>query len=78
MFFFLQKMLIFDPSKRITASEALQHPYFEDSGLTRISLSPSLAPRPLDARVATASPGLQRSEADSSVLSPVVHSTLIR
>jgi len=26
----LQKMLVFDPNKRITASEALQHPYMAD------------------------------------------------
>jgi len=26
----LQKMLVFDPTKRITASEALQHPYMAD------------------------------------------------
>ncbi|XP_057419311.1 mitogen-activated protein kinase 7-like [Lotus japonicus] len=26
----LQKLLVFDPSKRITVSEALQHPYFTD------------------------------------------------
>lgn len=26
----LSKMLIFDPSKRITVNEALKHPYFSD------------------------------------------------
>merc|ERR1719219_2230333 len=28
----LQKMLHFDPKKRITASQALSHPYFADQG----------------------------------------------
>jgi serine/threonine protein kinase len=26
----LKKMLLFDPSKRITAEEALKHPYFSE------------------------------------------------
>lgn len=29
-FFFFQKMLIYDPAKRISGKMALNHPYFDD------------------------------------------------
>ena len=37
----LEQMLAFDPSRRVTAAEALQHRYFRDDGYTPISFSPS-------------------------------------
>lgn len=37
----VQKMLCFSPSKRITASEALLHPYFSECGYEPLSFSPS-------------------------------------
>ncbi|TRY68636.1 hypothetical protein TCAL_08885 [Tigriopus californicus] len=37
----VQKMLTFDPSERITASEALLHPYFSDYGFSPLSFSPA-------------------------------------
>ena len=39
--FILQKMLCFSPSERITASEALLHPYFSEYGYEPLSFSPS-------------------------------------
>ena len=35
------KMLAFDPAQRITASEALVHPYFSEYGFAPLSLSPA-------------------------------------
>ena len=40
-FCFLQKMLCFNPSQRITANEALLHPYFSEYGFSPLSFSPS-------------------------------------
>ena len=40
--FFFQKMLHFDPKKRITASQALAHPYFAEYG-SEPPMSPSLS-----------------------------------
>jgi len=37
----VQKMLCFSPSDRITASDALLHPYFSDHGFAPLSFSPS-------------------------------------
>ena len=37
----LERMLTFDPSQRITASEALHDPYFRDEGFTAVTFSPS-------------------------------------
>lgn len=37
----LELMLAFDPSRRVTASEALQHPYFRDDGYAPVAFSPS-------------------------------------
>jgi len=37
----VQKMLCFSPSERITASEALLHPYFSEYGYEPLSFSPS-------------------------------------
>ncbi len=37
----VRKMLCFNPNQRITASEALVHPYFSDSGFSPLSFSPS-------------------------------------
>ncbi len=37
----VQKMLCFSPSKRITASEALMHPYFSEYGFEPMSYSPN-------------------------------------
>ena len=42
MICFLQKMLHFDPKQRITARQALAHPYFSDQGPEPLS-SPSLS-----------------------------------
>lgn len=40
-FFFSQKMLCFSPNDRITASEALLHPYFSECGYEPMSFSPT-------------------------------------
>jgi len=40
----LERMLTFDPSQRMTASEALLHPYFRDDGFTAVTFSPSSCP----------------------------------
>lgn len=37
----VKKMLCFNPNQRITASEALVHPFFRDSGFLPLQLSPS-------------------------------------
>lgn len=37
----LERMLTFDPSRRITAAEALQHPYFRDDGYLPVTFSPT-------------------------------------
>ena len=37
----VRKMLCFNPHQRITASEALLHPYFSDSGFQPLSFSPA-------------------------------------
>ena len=37
----LERMLTFDPSQRITASEALHEAYFRDEGFTAVTFSPS-------------------------------------
>ena len=37
----LQKMLCFSPNRRITAHEALDHPYFSEYGYAPLSLSPA-------------------------------------
>jgi len=37
----VSRMLTFNPSQRITAHEALLHPYFAESGLSPLSFSPS-------------------------------------
>eukprot|EP00095_Tigriopus_kingsejongensis_P009173 maker-scaffold145_size311916-snap-gene-1.9 protein:Tk09173 transcript:maker-scaffold145_size311916-snap-gene-1.9-mRNA-1 annotation:"cell division protein kinase 4" len=37
----VRKMLSFDPSERITASEALLHPYFSEYGFSPLSFSPA-------------------------------------
>ncbi|KAL9272627.1 Mitogen-activated protein kinase 3-like protein [Drosera capensis] len=42
----LKKMLTFDPSKRITAKEALNHPYF--NGLNSPVLFPPAIPKPIE------------------------------
>ena len=39
----VRKMLCFNPHQRITASEALLHPYFSDSGFQPLSFSPASA-----------------------------------
>ena len=39
--FKFQKMLCFSPNNRITASEALLHPYFSEYGFEPLSFSPS-------------------------------------
>ena len=36
----LERMLTFDSGTRITASEALQHPYFRDEGYVPVTYSP--------------------------------------
>jgi len=37
----MEKMLDFDPKKRVTAADALQHPYFADYGLSPHAATPS-------------------------------------
>lgn len=37
----LELMLAFDPSRRVSAAEALQHAYFRDDGYTPVAFSPS-------------------------------------
>jgi serine/threonine protein kinase len=37
----LEQMLAFDPARRVTAAESLQHRYFRDDGYTPITFSPS-------------------------------------
>ena len=39
--FHFQKMLCFTPNRRITAHEALDHPYFSEYGYAPLSLSPA-------------------------------------
>ena len=39
----MQKMMIFDPQKRITPVQALKHPYFEGCTLANINTGPSIA-----------------------------------
>jgi len=64
----VQRMLSFNPSQRITAHEALLHPYFADAGLSPLSFSPSTASsssastsmrsdRSLDSSLGFSSPG---------------------
>ena len=40
-YFYFQRMLSFSSSNRITASDALLHPYFSDDGFAPLSFSPS-------------------------------------
>jgi serine/threonine protein kinase len=78
-------MLIFDPSNRITASEALLHPYFSEYGLTRNnSTGNNLTTTTLSTDIPdqtvnlVSSPNRNRAEADSSsVNSPNSRSSLI-
>jgi serine/threonine protein kinase len=77
-------MLIFDPSNRITASEALLHPYFSEYGLTRNNstgnnLTTTISTDMPDQTVnLVSSPNRNRAEADSSsVNSPNSRSSLI-
>merc|ERR1711963_121219 len=52
----VQKMLCFSPDKRITASEALLHPYFIESNYAPLSFSPSSSSRSTSMRSSDASP----------------------
>jgi cyclin-dependent kinase 6 len=54
----VQKMLCFSPNSRITASEALLHPYFSEYGFEPMSFSPSSS--------STGSRSMRTSDASSS------------
>ena len=62
----LQKMLCFSPSKRITASEALLHPYFSEYGFEPLSFSPSSSSSSRSMRSSDASSSFNSSFLSSS------------
>ena len=62
----LQKMLCFSPSKRITASEALLHPYFSEYGFEPLSFSPSSSSSSRSMRTSDASSSFNSSFLSSS------------
>ena len=62
----LQKMLCFSPSKRITASEALLHPYFSEYGFEPLSFSPSSSNSSRSMRSSDASSSFNSSFLSSS------------
>jgi serine/threonine protein kinase len=64
----VQKMLCFNPSDRITASDALLHPYFSEHGYAPLSFSPSSSSRSTSMRSSDAS-----SSFNSSALSFTSH-----
>jgi len=62
----IQKMLCFSPSKRITASEALLHPYFSEYGFEPLSFSPSSSSSSRSMRTSDASSSFNSSFLSSS------------
>jgi cyclin-dependent kinase 6 len=72
---FFQKMLHFDPKKRITASQALKHPYFEEYQTNQLA-SPSLSTSDMSSTRSTRSSDVSASDSsmnlttDTSISSP--------
>jgi serine/threonine protein kinase len=73
----VQRMLTFDPNRRITAHEALLHPYFANSGFSPLTFSPSTtssssastsmrSDRSLDSSLGFSSPGGAGSAGEES------------
>jgi len=65
----LEKMLMFDPKKRLTAAEALAHPYFAEYGLSPHASSPSASSTRSSVRrsdISDSSMNLSHDTSDSS------------